>query len=179
LQAKHFGTGNCSFRKEEAMAIGLLDERFRYYGGEDTDFGARLKRLGVRILFCEDARGEHYDTVNLNRYKEKITQLARNGLKISIEETPELIEASRYRFLLPYNRRRDSMDLIFIKFVLRLMTFRRFLSIAERFAMWSDRKPNCYCTWLYYYLTSGWTITGLAEPPSDEETVVYRDSPDS
>jgi GT2 family glycosyltransferase len=173
LPAKHFGAGNCSFRREDAMKVGLLDERFRYYGGEDIDFALRLKRSGVQLVYCEGAKGTHYDSVNLGRYKEKVVQVARNGLKIGIVETPELIESSGYKFLVPYDGARDSLIRLLVKSIIRFITNRRLIQGIERFAYWSDTKPSLYSKYLYYYLIAGWTVAGLAEPTSTSETVQY------
>ena len=173
LRPTHFGTLNCSFQREDAIKVGLLDERFRYYGGEDVDFAFRLRRDGVRLVFSYDAKAEHYDTITVRRYKEKICQLARNGLKISANESPEILSASGYRFLVPYNSRIDSVLLGVAKFFVPFIVNRRLVRAAERFALWSDAKPHLYFKWLYYYLIAGWTVAGFFEAVSERETVRY------
>src|ERR1017187_1378614 len=176
LPAKHFGTLNCSFRREDAIKVGMLDERFRYYGGEDVDFAFRLKRRGVRIVFCERAKGEHVDIVTLSRYKEKILQTARNALKIMATEAPELVESSGYRYLVPYNRCRDSVTMRLLKCFVPFLMSRRIVRCAERFVGWSDSMPMLYWAWVYHYLIAGWTIAGMDETDSDREKVSYGKS---
>lgn len=45
-------------RREDALAVGLLDERYFMYG-EDVDFCAALRARGRRILFAPDAEIVH------------------------------------------------------------------------------------------------------------------------
>lgn len=42
-------TAHASCRREDALAVGMFDESFTGYGGEDLDMGQRLARAGIRV----------------------------------------------------------------------------------------------------------------------------------
>jgi hypothetical protein len=114
----------------------------------------------------------------LSRYKEKILQSARNAIKIMAAESPELVESSGYRYLVPYNKYRDSVATFLVKWFVPLLLNRRVVRAVERWAEWSDSMPMLYSKWVYNYLIAGWTIAGLGEPASERETVPYGGSGD-
>ena len=65
----HVWSANMSLRRGTWAAVGGLDETFREYGGEDTDFGVRVAREhGASVIFEPAALSYHmhevsYDTV--------------------------------------------------------------------------------------------------------------------
>jgi glycosyltransferase involved in cell wall biosynthesis len=62
FQIRDFYSGNASLRREELLAVGLFDERFRAYGNEDLELAHRLIKRGVQLCFCSDAVAhQHYD----------------------------------------------------------------------------------------------------------------------
>jgi glycosyltransferase involved in cell wall biosynthesis len=54
-----FWMGNVSVSTRALMAVGLLDETFVTWGGEDTDLGIRLHRAGVRMILDRSAVAIH------------------------------------------------------------------------------------------------------------------------
>jgi GT2 family glycosyltransferase len=59
---RDFYSGNASLRREELLAVGLFDERFRAYGNEDLELAHRLVANGVRLGFSTQALArQHYD----------------------------------------------------------------------------------------------------------------------
>src|SRR5438105_540388 len=61
----HVWSANMSLRRATWAAVGGLDETFREYGGEDTDFGVRLARdRGVPVLFEPAALSYHLHSVS-------------------------------------------------------------------------------------------------------------------
>lgn len=59
-----FRTGNVSLKRSVFDDIGLFDEGFSVYGGEDTDFGFRLSKCGYKLVYREII-GQHYFSSNL------------------------------------------------------------------------------------------------------------------
>lgn len=55
-----FATGNTSLYKKHLIESGGFDEDFTVYGWEDLELGGRLKRLGLKKIFVEEAKGYHY-----------------------------------------------------------------------------------------------------------------------
>jgi glycosyltransferase involved in cell wall biosynthesis len=61
LPALHCATGNLSIKYKDAMQIGGFDESFEVYGWEDTDFGHRAEKQGLRLLHNRYAISYHCD----------------------------------------------------------------------------------------------------------------------
>jgi GT2 family glycosyltransferase len=53
-------TANLSISKTLANNIGLFNELFSSYGGEDTEFGYRLFTHNINLVFESEAMGYHY-----------------------------------------------------------------------------------------------------------------------
>jgi len=54
-------TANVALAKDALLRAGLFDEHFPGYGWEDFDLGFRLKRLGIKRVFCRQAVAFHVD----------------------------------------------------------------------------------------------------------------------
>jgi GT2 family glycosyltransferase len=54
-------TANAALAKDALLRAGLFDEHFPGYGWEDFDLGMRLKRLGIKRVFCRQAVAFHVD----------------------------------------------------------------------------------------------------------------------
>lgn len=96
-------TANAALAKDALVRAGLFDEGFSGYGWEDFDLGLRLKRLGVRRVWCRQAVAFHVDP---HQYWDEITKLlakeearARNAVyfyhKHPTVETRWLIQTTR------------------------------------------------------------------------------------
>ncbi len=173
LGAQHFGIGNSSFWKDDAICVGLLDQRFRFYGGEDVFFGHQLKKRGVRLCFCPDAKGLHVDEVSFERQKLKVMQSARNGLKILLHEAPEVFQKSPLRYLLAVDQSQDTAKTKLIKACMRVVMNPPFSSMCEAFARATDGRGVFYSSSMFHYLVACWTYAGLREGKSSSEIVSY------
>jgi glycosyltransferase involved in cell wall biosynthesis len=62
FQIRDFYSGNTSVRRDELLAAGLFDDRFRAYGNEDLELAHRLAASGVELGFSPQAMArQHYD----------------------------------------------------------------------------------------------------------------------
>jgi GT2 family glycosyltransferase len=52
-------TANAALARDALLRAGLFDEHFPGYGWEDFDLGLRLRRLGLRRVFCRQAVAYH------------------------------------------------------------------------------------------------------------------------
>lgn len=52
-------TANAGLRRATLRQVGMFDEHFPGYGWEDFELGVRLKRLGIRRVFCPQAVAFH------------------------------------------------------------------------------------------------------------------------
>jgi glycosyltransferase involved in cell wall biosynthesis len=58
-------TCNCAFRKEIFNKFGPFNEDFRYAGGEDTLFAARIVKAGIKIKYCQEVKVLHEPRTSL------------------------------------------------------------------------------------------------------------------
>jgi GT2 family glycosyltransferase len=56
FKLRDFYSGNFSIRRERLFQVGLFDETFKTYGNEDLELFLRLSGLGVRFVFCPEAK---------------------------------------------------------------------------------------------------------------------------
>ena len=56
----YFATGNVAISKELLLDVGLFDTSFSLYGWEDLELGERLKKIGVKLIKCHEAKGFHW-----------------------------------------------------------------------------------------------------------------------
>jgi len=57
-------SANVSVRRSTWKRVGGLDESFREYGGEDTDFGMRVAAAGCPVVFVPDALSYHVHLIS-------------------------------------------------------------------------------------------------------------------
>ena len=68
LSGGNFWSGNLAMRREMFVRLGGFDEDFLEAGGEDMEFGDRIRRSGVRTTFCTAATVVHPSHVVTWRY---------------------------------------------------------------------------------------------------------------
>jgi len=68
LSGGNFWSGNLAIRRETFMRLGAFDEDFLEAGGEDMEFGDRIRRGGVRTTFSTAATVVHPSHVVTWRY---------------------------------------------------------------------------------------------------------------
>jgi len=56
----YFATGNVAISRELLLEVGLFDTSFSLYGWEDLELGERLKKIGVKLIKCPEAKGFHW-----------------------------------------------------------------------------------------------------------------------
>ena len=176
LPSRCLGTLNCSVRRLDLLEIGLFDNSFRYYGGEDEYLGQCLKEKGVRIIFADKARSLHYDNVSLSRYKQKTLESAKYGLKILMDKSPEYLEPTQLKYLLPISLKKDQFSRVLIKAGIRLVVHRSTVYLIESWAKYTDHISFLYIPYLYRALIAGWIITGLQIKSNDSTFVTYEAS---
>lgn len=85
----HFYSCNVSLPRSAFARVGLFDEGFRSYGFEDTEFGYRLVRSGVRIVFNSQAEGLHDFQRTFVQFAENRFQAGESFHRL-LEKFPEL-----------------------------------------------------------------------------------------
>ncbi len=73
-------TANLSISKALADKVGLFNELFSSYGGEDTEFGYRLFRNDINLIFAKEAVGYHYHDETVESLTVKETERGKTYL---------------------------------------------------------------------------------------------------
>ena len=94
-------TMNCSFRRSVvAEKAGYLSEEFAHYGGEDIEFGYRLKENGIGLIYSERALAYHFDDGgSIRRYMAKLYCASRYSAPIVMRLAPEFGADTKYRWI--------------------------------------------------------------------------------
>jgi GT2 family glycosyltransferase len=92
LPWRYFTSNNASVRREDLLAVGGFDPRYRAYGFEDTDLGLRLEReRGVRFGFVAGARSTHLESYDLAQVLEKKRICGEHSLRLFLADHPETL----------------------------------------------------------------------------------------
>lgn len=92
LPWRYFTSNNASVRREDVIACGAFDPRYRAYGFEDTDLGLRLEReRGVRFGFVAGARSTHLESYDLAQVLAKKRTCGEHSLRRFLADHPETL----------------------------------------------------------------------------------------
>jgi len=163
LSPRYFAGGIASIPASTVKEVGLFDSTFKYYGGEDTDYGMRLGKHGVRLIFGSSVKAYHNDPVFLQKYKNKRIEAAREGFKIMLKKHPGCYDNTWISLLVPINKQQDPMFLMGIKIVLRMALNPFNLSLVEYWLQKTNKYRWLYSSSLYKIAVMGWTLRGLQE----------------
>ena len=99
LPFKCFVTGNSSLQRQWLLEVGLFDERFHTYGGEDLELGYRLHGAGARFRFAKVAGSLHHRARPLRQMSELMYTYGRHSLPLLVDKHPELAPLLRLDFM--------------------------------------------------------------------------------
>jgi len=174
LPARCLGTLNCSILRVDLIEVGMFDNRFRHYGGEDEYLGYCLKEKGIRLIFGEKACTLHYDNLSIPRYKQKILESAKHGLAVLKNISPEYIQNTQVKYLIPISTKKDRISVFLAKVIIRVVLNSCTIYFIEHWMILTDRIPFVYCASLYRMLIAGWLIQGQKLKLIDGEFVSYK-----
>jgi glycosyltransferase involved in cell wall biosynthesis len=113
-------TANLSLKRDTLFRTGLFNESYRYYGGEDTEFGYRLRLNNIKLLFSEQAIGYHYHNEDIDSVLDKFREYAKSMLLFP-KIHPNAPEETYHGFFIPsYHRGFSPKTLIYntVKYLL-------------------------------------------------------------
>ncbi|MFA4903605.1 MAG: glycosyltransferase [Desulfobaccales bacterium] len=163
LSPRYFAGGIASIPYSTVMEVGLFDSTFKFYGGEDTDYGIRLGNHGVRLIFGASVRAYHNDPVFFRKYKNKRIEAAREGFKIMLNKHPGCYDNTWISLLVPINKLKDPILLMVMKIILRMALNPFNLTIIEYWLQKTNKYRLLYSSSLYKFAIMGWTLMGLQE----------------
>ena len=94
-----FVTGNSSVRRDQLLRVGLFDERFTAYGGEDLELGYRLHLDGAAFRFAFRARCLHHHLRPLPQLCQLMYTYGRHSIPVLLGKYPALVPLLRLNFL--------------------------------------------------------------------------------
>jgi glycosyltransferase involved in cell wall biosynthesis len=166
VSSNNFVSMNFSIKKTDFFKIGLFDENFVNYGGEDHDFPCRMKELGYKSVMLSDARSEHIEpSPNLINRMKKIYVSARYGFVPLKNKFPNFFNNSSLRLLEEYedNKSFFSIGRIFTLFILNKYVIKNIIS----YLLWSDSKPLFYFPIFYRVVFAAAYFEGVKDRKSD------------
>ncbi len=96
---KCFVTGNSSLRRKFLFEVGLFDNDFTAYGGEDLELGYRLHRAGAQFQYLEKAVSYHNHIRPLDQICQLMYTYGHRSIPVLLEKHPELASILRLDFL--------------------------------------------------------------------------------
>lgn len=87
---KCFVTGNSSVQRDQLLRVGLFDEDFTTYGGEDLELGYRLHLDGATFRFASQARSLHHHLRPFRQHCQLMYTYGERSLPVLLCKRPEL-----------------------------------------------------------------------------------------
>lgn len=115
-------TASLSMSRDLLHRIGLFNEAFTLYGGEDTELGYRLGQAGIELFFAKEAVGYHYHDETLDGF---ISKEVDRGMSLETYRTLVPEKSSRAgSFFTPFYHRWISLRFILYN-MMKLVLFTR------------------------------------------------------
>ena len=92
LPGRYFLTRSCSVPRDLLLQVGLFDESFTSWGGEDLDLGMRLERSGVPIYGESRCLAIHHHLRTLDDLLRIMYIYGRDSIPILLQRHPQLFE---------------------------------------------------------------------------------------
>lgn len=171
LSAQYFGGGICGVNRFDFISAGSFNESFKYYGGEDNAMGFSLKQMGVRICYAPKAKADHYDEVEIERYKVKFTEAGREGVKLILLIDSNFFDNSNFRFLLPISLKDNLLNKL-IKIMLKFVLNSYLEKLLRNYLKLTNSTNFLFSKLLFHILFSCWMYQGLNSKSSTVESKV-------
>ncbi len=162
LPPSFFSTCGVSVVRSNILSVGLFDEAFTGYGGEDEEMGFRLYKNGVRLIFGERAimwdadSSSTFENVCL-KYK---SYGGNNGL-ILFNKWPDYGDFSLFSLLEPVNFKTDKIKKVIVKILVRSALSSLFAKIVRKFLSKIDHLQFDPPALLYKYVLAFSYLEGV------------------
>ncbi|MCB9368328.1 MAG: glycosyltransferase [Calditrichaeota bacterium] len=90
LPGRYFLTRNCSVPKQVLLEIGLFDETFDRWGGEDLDLGVRLEQAGIPIYGDNSSLALHHHFRTIDEVLSIVRLYGEGSVPRLVEKHPQL-----------------------------------------------------------------------------------------
>lgn len=114
-------TASLSLKKGTILEVGLFDESYMKYGSEDTEFGYRLAKNGIKLYFAREAIGYHYHKETVGSLATKSISLGETGAHF-LRQHPDAASDEYNGFFIPRFHAGFAFRAIFYN-IIKLMLF--------------------------------------------------------
>jgi hypothetical protein len=101
LPGRYFQSGNCSIPKSVLKNLGMFDEQFTAWGGEDLDLGARIEDAGIPIFADRSITAIHHHQRSLNDLLHNLFEYGACGIPLILSKHPRMFHELNLDRLLP------------------------------------------------------------------------------
>ena len=162
LPSQNIVVMNMSLKKYEIEKIGFMDENFIKYGGEDLEFGLRLKQNNIQIKYLSDAIVYHFENSSFDRYLYKLYITARFGFKQVFEKFPNHKFNSKLNLLFPI-KNSDKILTKSNKIIFKILINALVSNVIKYFLLATDRISFFYSRRLYHFVCSNSLKKGIKD----------------
>jgi glycosyltransferase involved in cell wall biosynthesis len=92
LPGRYFLTRSCSVPRDLLLKVGLFDETFTAWGGEDLDLGLKLEQTGLPIYGESACLAIHHHLRSLDQLLDVMHAYGRDSVPILLQRHPQLFE---------------------------------------------------------------------------------------
>ncbi len=128
---RYFTTGNVSVERDLLLDVGLFEERFQEFGGEDLELGYRLNQAGASFIYAPQALSLRRDYRDVRQLCKAMETYGRHSLPVLLERHPELGRLLKVDLLKPIALSSEGMGITLQKLSLRLALWRGWGSFLD------------------------------------------------
>lgn len=148
---RYFVTLNASLPRWAYEKVGLFDENFRGYGGEDLDYGMRLQKAGVPFRTSARALSFHHHLRTLPEILGTLEKYGEEAIPYLIQKHPELLDEMKLSLAMPLKCLHPKSPAIILKNLsVRAISWGVFYHLFRRLAMLLE--PFWIPGWVMNYL---------------------------
>jgi len=142
LPPNFFATCGVSIERSDLLRIGLFDEYFSSYGGEDEELGFRLVGNGIRIVFGAEANMWDADSLlTLEGECSKYRSYGEKSGALLFAKCPDYRKYSAFSLLEPIDIYSDGIGVVIKKILLRLVMLPRLARYLRKALLFIDQRP--------------------------------------
>jgi glycosyltransferase involved in cell wall biosynthesis len=164
LPPNFFATCGVSIERSDLLRVGLFDETFSSYGGEDEELGFRLVGNGIRIVFCAEANMWDADSsITLEGECSKYRAYGEKSGALLFTKCPDYRKYSAFSLLEPIDAHSEGKRVVIKKILLQLMVLPRLARHLRGALSFIDLRPFPFDPpgILYKYVLSASYLEGV------------------
>ncbi len=166
VPSKNFVSMNFAIKKTDFFEIGMFDERYTNYGGEDHDFPCRMIEKGFKAIVVRDAKSEHCEPASsLFTRMKKIYVSGNRGFKPLRKLQPSFFKTTQLEYF-ESDISKISLKGKIIKLIFNMILIFNINYLLARFLYWSDSYRLLYFQSLFRVLFASVYFEGVKDRKS-------------